>query len=487
MAIQFTRNGRKAMLWAQVEAMRRGELYVEPEHLLLGLTHGEDTGALRLLDRLNLSPQQVREAMSASLSPESAGTRVASSQLSPVAKKVVEQARRETEFTGDDYVGTEHLLLAVLKSEEAGLDTREDAGGYIALTFMGLNYERAAAALKQAGGEAKTAESTHGDAHHPVFIGSAPKLARIPARPGFLKGRHILSVNDVTTEEVRALFDLTRDIKMGRNPDNGRSKTLAMIFEKPSLRTRATFSVAMTRLGGTHLYMTNAEIGIGTRELPRDVARGLSRWVDAVAARTFRHETLTELAEYATIPVINALTDREHPCQAFADFYTILEHRSETAGMKLVFVGDGNNVAQSLMLLAPRLGTHFTLACPPGYEPAADMVAQAEAMAAAHGTRFEITHDAIAAADDADILYTDVWTSMGQEAETERRAMEFSAFQINSELLREAKEDCLVMHCLPAHRGQEISDDAMDGSHSVVFDQAENRLHVQQALLAAVL
>ncbi|MBC8138360.1 MAG: ornithine carbamoyltransferase [Fibrella sp.] len=486
MAIQFTRNGRKAMLWAQVEAMRRGELYVEPEHLLLGLTHGEDTGALRLLDRLNLSPLQVREAISVSLKPESAGTRVASSQLSPVAKKVVEQARRETEVTGDDYVGTEHLLLAILRSAENGIDNREDAGGYISLQFMGLNHERAAAALIQAGEDAKTAEIA-GEPVRTAFIGSTPKMPKIPARPGFIKGRHVLSVNDLTTEEIRALFDLTRDIKMGRNPDNGRNKTLAMIFEKPSLRTRATFSVAMTRLGGTHVYMAHTEVGLGTRETPRDVAKCLSRWVDAVAARTHAHQTVVELAEHSTVPVISALTDREHPCQAFADFYTILEHRSETAGMKLVFVGDGNNVAQSLMLLAPRLGTHFTLACPPGYEPDSDMVAQAEAMAAAHGTRFEITHDALAAADDADILYTDVWTSMGQEQESEKRMRDFTGYQINGELLREAKDDVLVMHCLPAHRGHEISDEAMDGKFSVVFDQAENRLHVQQALLAAVL
>jgi len=260
-----------------------------------------------------------------------------------------------------------------------------------------------------------------------------------------------------------------------------------MIFEKPSLRTRTTFSVAMTRLGGQHVYLGHTEIGLGTRELPRDVARGLSRWVDAVAARTHSHATVAELAQYSTIPIINALTDLEHPCQAFADFYTILEHRSETAGMKLVFVGDGNNVAHSLMLLAPRLGTHFTLACPPGYEPMPEIVAQAQAMAAAHGTRFEITHDALTAADDADILYTDVWTSMGQEEETAKRAQAFASFQINAELLREAKEDVLVMHCLPAHRGEEITEEALDGQYSVVFDQAENRLHVQQALLAAVL
>jgi ornithine carbamoyltransferase len=484
MAIQFTRNGRKAMMWAQVEAMRRGENYVESEHLLLGLLHGEDTGALRLLDRLNLACEQVKEAVGATLRPESAGTRVESSQLSPIAKKVVEQARRETEATGDDYVGTEHLLLAILRAGENGSDSRENSSP-VALRLMGLTYERAAAALDQAGWERVEAEI--GAEIKPVVPVEEPRGGRLEPRPGFLKGRHLLSINDLSTQEVRALFELTREIKMGRTPENGANKTLALVFEKPSLRTRATFAVAMTRLGGQHIYLGQAEVGLGTRESAADIARCLSRWVDAVAVRTYSHDCVEELAEYSRVPIINALTDREHPCQALADFYTILEHRADTAGMKLVYVGDGNNVAASLMLLAPRLGTHFTLACPPGYEPLADIVEEAEKLAAAHGTRFEITHDPLTAADDADILYTDVWTSMGQEDEREKRLKDFAGFQINAELLREAKEDVLVMHCLPAHRGEEITDEAIEGEFSVVFDQAENRLHVQQALLAAVM
>jgi ornithine carbamoyltransferase len=485
MAIQFTRNGRKSMLWAQVEAMRRGDLYVEPEHLLLGLLHGEDTGALRLLDRLNLAASQVREAISVTLRPESAGTRVSSSQLSPFAKKIVEQARRETEATGDDYVGTEHLMLAILKAGENGSDTR-DTTGPVALTLMGLTYDRAAAALRQAGEERIAVEKLGNGAGAPAGTSSARSTSAL-ARPGFLKGCHLLSVNDLALDEIRALFELTREVKMGRVPDNARHKTLALLFEKPSLRTRATFAVAMTRLGGQHIYLGRDEVGLGTRETPADVARGLSRWVDAVAVRTHAHETLLELADNSTIPIINALTEREHPCQALADFYTILEHRAETAGMKLVFVGDGNNVAHSLMLLAPRLGTHFVLACPPGYEPLPEIELQARELAEAHGTKFEITNDALTAADDADILYTDVWTSMGQEEESNKRSVDFAAFQVNGELIREAKDDVLVMHCLPAHRGQEISAEALDGPFSVVFDQAENRLHIQQALLAAVL
>jgi ornithine carbamoyltransferase len=226
---------------------------------------------------------------------------------------------------------------------------------------------------------------------------------------------------------------------------------------------------------------------MGKREAVGDMAKCLSRWVDAVAIRTFSDSIIREFADAATVPVINALTDREHPCQALADYYTILESRSETAGMKLVFVGDGNNVAQSVMLLAPRMGTHFTLACPHGYEPDAALVAEAQALAAQYGTNFEISHDPLTAADDADILYTDTWTSMGQEGESEKRRADFAGFQVNDELLREAKEDVLILHCLPAHRGEEITDEIADGPFSGIFDQAENRLHVQQALLAALL
>ena len=488
MAIQFTRNGRKAMLWAQVEAMRRGDGYVEPEHLLLGLLHGEETGALRLLQRMGLDGEDVRNAAAANLAPESAGNRIENSQLSPVAKKVVTQARRETEATGDDYVGTEHLLLAILRGGENKADGEEIQSGatLVVLNELGVSYEKAAETIRSLAPEEGVVSTIRPPAD------PAPDVPRKPAPrskpvPGFLKGRNLLSVNDFATDEILALFELTRAIKTGREWDIAQKKTLALVFEKPSLRTRVTFGVAMTRLGGQHVYLGRDEIGLNTRETAADVARGLSRWVDAIAARTFSDETVGELAAYATVPVINALSDKEHPCQAFADFYTILESRSDTRGMKLVYVGDGNNVAQSLMLLAPRMGTHITIACPPGYEPAPELCEQAHQLAQAHGTRFEITHDALSASDDADILYTDVWTSMGQESENAMRQTDFAGFQVSSDLIREAKDDVLVLHCLPAHRGEEITGEVIDGPHSGVWNQAENRLHVQQALLAAVL
>lgn len=480
MAIQFTRNGRKAMLWAQVEAMRRGDLHVEAEHLLLGLLHGEDTSALRLLQLMGLNTAEVKEAAAGNLSHETAGTRRDSSQLSLTAKKIVAQARRETEATGDDYVGTAHLLLALLRGSEAGVDT--NSGAFAAVNRLGLTYERASLMLQTTPSEPWSDSSVQDN-----IAGRHEGVTLPPVRPGFLKGRDLLSVNDLSTDEIRGIFELTREIKMGRTPDNCQGRTLALLFEKPSLRTRVTFGVAISRLGGQHIYLSREEVGLGVRETAPDVGRVLSRWVDAIALRTFENSTLRELAEAASIPVINALTDLEHPCQALADFYTILEHRAETAGMKLVFVGDGNNVANSLMLLAPRLGTHFTLACPPGYEPPTEIVEMARNLAHAHGTAFEISHDPLSAADDADILYTDVWTSMGQEEEKAKRLKDFAGFQINAEMIREAKEDVLILHCLPAHRGEEISAEALDGPFSKVFDQAENRLHVQQALLAAVL
>jgi ornithine carbamoyltransferase len=248
-----------------------------------------------------------------------------------------------------------------------------------------------------------------------------------------------------------------------------------------------SFQVAMTRLGGSSLFLGRDEVGLGQREAVKDVARVLSRMVEAVIVRTFSHDALVEFAEFSSVPVINALDDYEHPCQALADFYTIREHRGQTQGQKLVFLGDGNNVAVSLMLLAPTMGTHFTLACPEGYAPPAAVIKHAKELAGRYGTQLEIVHDPIEASDDADILYSDVWTSMGQEEETKKRLNDFVGFSIDAKTLREAKEDALILHCLPAHRGEEITDDAIESPQSAVFDQAENRLHVQQALLAAVL
>jgi len=272
---------------------------------------------------------------------------------------------------------------------------------------------------------------------------------------------------------------LKRDLKDGQLPPLLSGKSVVLIFEKPSLRTRVTFEVGVSQLGGTAVYLTPNDIQLGQRESVADIARNLERWVDLIMARTFAHTTLTELARHAGVPVINGLSDRSHPCQVLADCFTLIEKRGRLDGLLVAFICDANNVANSWIEAAGVFPFEFVLACPPGYEPESAVLAAARASRA----RVEVTHDALAAARAADVLYTDVWTSMGQEEETERRRRDFAAYQINTRLLRHANPDAVVMHCLPAHRGEEITDEVIEGPQSIVFDQAENRLHTQKAVM----
>jgi len=304
-----------------------------------------------------------------------------------------------------------------------------------------------------------------------------------------LHNRNLLSIDDLTSDEIGQMLDAAELVK--RRPEVvarfAEGKTLAMIFEKPSLRTRVTFEVAMTQMGGHAIYLAPSDIGLGTREPVKDVARNLSRWVQAIMARTFAHQSVVELGQYADVPVINALSDLEHPCQALADFQALREHTGTLAGRKLAYIGDGNNVAHSLMLLAAKVGTHFSLACPEGYDPQPAIVARAREIAAGTGARIEVGRDPAVLVADADAVYTDVWTSMGQEAERLERLRVFPPYQVNAALLRHARPDAVVMHCLPAHRGEEISEDVLEGPQSIVLDEAENRLHAQKAVLALAL
>ena len=279
-------------------------------------------------------------------------------------------------------------------------------------------------------------------------------------------------------ERARELKDLQ---KRGERPQSLQGRTLAMYFEKPSLRTHVTFEAGMTQLGGHALHLLPDQVGIGTRETPADVARNLSRWVDAIVARTYSHSLVEELARVATISVINGLTDLLHPCQVMADLVTISE-RADLARARLAYVGDGNNVANSLLNAAAVLGLEFRFATPESHRPAHRVRRRAEELAATSGARISFTTDPLAAVGGADFIYTDVWTSMGQEDEAERRRALFEPYQLNARLLRGAP-DAYVMHCLPAHRGEEITDEVLDGSRSIVLDQAENRLHAQKALL----
>ncbi len=298
---------------------------------------------------------------------------------------------------------------------------------------------------------------------------------------------HLLSIRDLTREDVLRLFRLAAELKARQKAGDRATplagKTLALVFEKPSLRTRVTFEVGMVHLGGRAIYLSAQEIGLGARESVPDVARNLGRWVDLIAARTFRHETVESLALHAGVPVVNGLSNVEHPCQALADFFTLWERGLDLAKIRLAWIGDGNNVCHSVILLAALTGSSVMVACPPGYEP--DRAIQAACREL--GGQLTITHEPRDAALGADVLYTDVWISMGQEAERERRLEAFRRFQVNETLVGFAKPSAVVMHCLPAHRGEEITDAVVDGPRSLVLDQAENRLHAQKALLLTLL
>ncbi|HOT91276.1 MAG TPA: ornithine carbamoyltransferase [Anaerolineae bacterium] len=303
--------------------------------------------------------------------------------------------------------------------------------------------------------------------------------------------KHFLTLADLTSEQMRHILDLAVRIKAawkaGEDTPYLKGKVLGMIFQKPSLRTRVSFDVAMLQLGGNALYLSPDEIQLGKRESVADVARVISRYVNVVMARVFAHADVEALAKYATVPVINGLSDYSHPCQGMADFLTILEHKGSFKGKKLVYLGDGNNVATSLLYGATLLGMDFTIASPKGYTLHPAIWEIGRRLAAASGSKIEATSDPFAAVQDADVIYTDTWTSMGQEAEAEQRRKVFPPYRVDEAKLALAKPDVIVMHCLPAHRGEEITDAVADGPHSAIFDQAENRLHAQKAILVWVL
>jgi len=297
--------------------------------------------------------------------------------------------------------------------------------------------------------------------------------------------KDFLTIRDITREDYELFIDTAFEIKsdVAGYFDVFRGRTIVLIFDKPSLRTRVTFEVAMCQFGGKSIYLPGSDISLGKRETVADGARNLSRWVDGVVMRTFGHEVIEELAENAAVPVINALTDLFHPCQAMACMLTLKEHVGELKGKNFVFVGDGNNVAHSLMLVCPLAGMNFTMCCPPGYEPDETVAEAALRSAEKHGTTYRLVTDPHEAVCDADVIYTDVWASMGQEDEAEERARVFRPYQVNEELVSKAGSDCLVSHCLPAHRGEEITSEVLDGPRSIAFDEAENRLHIQKAIL----
>ena len=300
-----------------------------------------------------------------------------------------------------------------------------------------------------------------------------------------MKHKDFLALRDWPAADLMELLFLARSVKAEPAKYNRKleGKALAVIMEKPSLRTRVSFEVGIHQLGGFSVHMYSQEISIGKRESVSDVAKNLERMVQGIVIRTFGHDRVKELAAHAAIPVINGLTDFAHPCQAMADYLTILETKGNFNGVKIAYIGDGNNVAHSLIFGAARFGAHLAVATPAGYEPDADAVQKAMADAVETGGKIEILRSPSEAAADADVLYTDVWTSMGQEAENEKRQLDFTGYQVNDEIARLAKPDYVFMHCLPAHRGEEVTASVIDSDHSIVFQQAENRLHVQKAIM----
>jgi len=299
--------------------------------------------------------------------------------------------------------------------------------------------------------------------------------------------RHFLTLADFSRKELEGFLARALEIKSlakaGRQICTLKGKTLGLLFEKPSLRTRVTFEMAMRKLGGDSFYMGAHEVQLGEREAIGDVARNLERWIDGIVVRTFYHEVVMELARFSSIPVINGLTDAVHPCQVLSDLLTILEQKGRLAGVRVAYVGDGNNVANSWLLGAAIMGMDLAIACPEGYEPDPKILQAARKRTRKSGARLAVVRDPAQAARNADFIYTDVWTSMGQEREAIRRRIVFQDYQVNLNLVRKARKGVKVMHCLPAHRGEEITDEVLDGPHSIVFDQAENRLHAQKALL----
>ena len=306
-----------------------------------------------------------------------------------------------------------------------------------------------------------------------------------------MQRKDLLAIADLDGAAIRRLVaiatTLKRDLAAGRPHRHLPDRVLALVFQKPSLRTRVSFEVAMLQLGGSALYLSPAEVGLGERESQADVARVLSRLVNGIVARTFLHEDVATLARNADVPVINGLSDLQHPCQCLADLLTIHERLGGLEGVVAAYVGDGNNVANSLIEAAPRVGMHLRVASPAGYEADPVVTEPARALAAAAGTELRLLEDPVEAVRNAQVIYTDTWFSMGEEAERELRREIFPPYQVNANLLRAARPGALVMHCLPAHRGEEITDDVLDGAQSVVLDQAENRLHAQKALLCELL
>ncbi len=474
---KFTERARRAVFFAQEEAARYGWDKVATEHLLMGLVRETDSIAIRALERMNVDLRRLRADLDRRAPRAESINSGRDMQLTADARKAIDLAYVEARDFDNSYIGTEHLLLGLMR-ENDGLAAR-------ILTDAGADLEQARCIIAAMQGIRLPNTIPHG-------IDNAIKACKMKSIDDSMRGRDFLSIRDLRLAEVQRIFTVASELKdtpLSEQVENPilAGKTLAMIFEKPSLRTRVSFEVGMTQLGGHAIYLQPSDIKLGERETIADVARNLERMVDGIMARTFLHSTVTELAKHAGIPVINGLSDLEHPCQALADYFTIFEKKGDLSAVKLAYIGDGCNTCNSLMLLTAKFGASMVVACPEGYEPDTALFTSAQREARENDACITVTHDPYEAVANADAVYTDIWTSMGLEAEAEKRLEAFRPYQVNSELLRAAKRDAIVLHCLPAHRGEEITDEVIEGPQSVVFDEAENRLHVQKAVMALMM
>jgi len=451
---RFTERARRVIFFAQEEAGRLGENFVTTEHLLLGLVRENDSVAARILERMGVGLNRIRAEVERQVT-RGDGRLGQDMQLTPRAKRVIDLAYDEARQLNNNYIGTEHLLLGLVR-EQNGLAAQ-------ILTELGVDLEKTRQMAEQLQDRKVT-----------------------KPQDDSLRGRDLLSIKDLSAEEIFKIFAVAAELKSEDRLVNPllEGKTLAMIFEKQSLRTRVTFETGMTQLGGHAIYLQPADIALGTRESVPDAARNLERWVQGIMARVFAHQTVVDLAKYANIPVINGLSDAEHPCQALADFMTILEKKGDLTKVKLAYIGDGCNTCNSLMLLAAKVGATMTVGCPEGYEPDTAMVTTARRDAKETGATISVMNDPYKAVEGANVIYTDTWVSMGLEAEKEARLKVFEPYQVNQALVDAAAEDVIILHCMPAKRGEEITDEVLDGPKSAAFDEAENRLHVQKAIMA---
>lgn len=471
---------RAAVGAAMTAAASRGDTMVTPEHLLYGILVDDEGAAARAMAQFDTTVVGLKAKLGPML-PQPGGARPVDREmeLRNTTRDAISHAELAARDAGDGQITTLRLLLGIMSRPE------NPAAGLLLESGLTLTGLRA------------VSEDLHKDRGRDRVVNPADlatlTLSQLIVRSR-MKGSNLLRISDLYPADVATIFAVTDRLKSRRNRGSHddsstllAGKTLAMVFQKPSLRTRVTFEIAMTQLGGHAIHLGPDEIGVGEREAPADVARNLERWVNGIVARTFKHQMIEDLVLNAGIPVINGLSDLEHPCQALADLYTMRERYGELKGLTLAYVGDSNNVSRSLMELAARTGVNMRLAAPEGYHFDNEFLDEVQALGATNGAAIEAMIDPNEAAEGADAVYTDVWASMGQEAETAKRKRDFAGYQLNTELLSHAKPTAIVLHCQPAHRGEEISSDAMDCPNSAVFDQAENRMHVQKALLALMM